>query len=91
MKIFAKKRIYNLHHQNVKLKNRVITAGIVCLIVFIIIQIFSLNKPLYYSDEMKDAARLMARAINEIREYRYKTGIKIDKIIDPNRTGLIGT
>lgn len=85
-----KKRIYSLHHQNVKLKNWIIIAGIVSFIVFVAIRIFSNQKPLYYTAEMNKAAQLMERAINEIREYRFKNDMKIDKIIDPNQTGLIG-
>ena len=40
--------------------------------------------------EMDEAARLMARAIDAIRQCREARGIPIDSAADPNRTGLIG-
>ncbi|MCK4764667.1 MAG: hypothetical protein KAW12_20885 [Candidatus Aminicenantes bacterium] len=39
---------------------------------------------------MIEAARIMEKALFVIREYREKSGIEIDRILDPNGTGLIG-
>ncbi len=41
-------------------------------------------------EEQIQAARLMYSAIQEIRKYRIISGIKINKEVDPNETGLIG-
>jgi len=42
-------------------------------------------------DVKYEAARLSAEAFQAVRDFRVRTGLAIDDINDPNRTGLIGT
>jgi poly-gamma-glutamate system protein len=88
MKNFFKKR--NHVSSNRRLNRHVITAGVVSLMVFVVVQIFSPKRPLPYADQMINAARLMEKAIAIIGSDYVKSGIEIDETIDPNHTGLIG-
>jgi len=90
MNIFFKKRAHILQNQNQRLSRTIITAGVVSLAAYVMVQIFSPERPLPYSDKMIHAAQIMEKAVTIIGDYCDTSGIKIDKTIDPNRTGLIG-
>jgi len=90
MHIFFKKRANILQNSDKKLRNTIIVAGIVSIIAYVILFIFSQSKPVPYSDEMLGAARIMQNAISVIRDYCDQSGIEIDSAIDPNQTGLVG-
>lgn len=68
----------------------IVTAGIVSVVAFLLLQFLSPEKPLTYSEEMIEAAMLMERATTAARDFCDSTGIQIDETIDPNRTCLIG-
>lgn len=90
MNIFFKKR--NHVSTNRRLNRQVITAGVVSLAVFVVVQIFSPKRPLprLGGDQMINAARLMEKAITIVGSGYVKSGIEIDEMIDPNHTGLVG-
>lgn len=60
-------------------------------ILFLLIEKFvrKNNKNIYYND-MITAAKTMHEALIEVKKYRHDLGIPIDKVNDPNQTGLIG-
>lgn len=88
MNIFFKKRNHVLSNQ--RLNRNVTAAGAMSLAVFVAVQIFSPKRPLLYTDQMVNAARLMEKAIAIVGSEYEKSGIEIDETIDPNHTGLIG-
>jgi len=73
-----------------RLDRQVIIAGVVSLLVYVALGFWSPKKPLPYAEQMTDAAHTMREAIAVIADYQEKAGIKIDKEIDPNHTGLVG-
>ena len=91
MKFFAGKRIYFPESQDKKIKWLIFVAGIVSVLAFLSVKIFTSERPLPYSNKMITAAQIMEQAISAIRSYCDHTGIKIDETTDPNRTGLIGS
>ena len=91
MKFFARKRIYFPESQDKKLKWLIFVAGIVSILAFLSVKIFTSEHPLPYSNRMITAAQIMEKAISAIRSYCNRTGIKIDETTDPNLTGLIGS
>jgi poly-gamma-glutamate system protein len=88
MNIFFKKR--NYVSSNRRLNRHVTVAGAVSLAVFVVAQIFIPKRPLPYTDQMLNAARLMERAIAIVGNSHNKAGIEIDETTDPNHTGLVG-
>lgn len=90
MNIFFKKRAYISQNQNRRLSRTIITAGIVSLAAYVILQIFPPERPLQYTDTMINAARIMEKAVAIIGDYCDTSAVKIDITIDPNHTGLIG-
>ena len=90
MNIFFKKRAHIFLNQNKRLSRIIVTAGIVSLAAYVMVQIFSPKRPLPYSDKMITAAQIMEKAVAIIGDYCDTSGIKIDATIDPNHTGFIG-
>jgi poly-gamma-glutamate system protein len=91
MKFFTRKRIYFPESQDKRLKWLIFVAGIVSILAFLSVKIFTSEHPLPYSNRMITAAQIMEKAISAIRSYCNRTGIKIDETTDPNLTGLIGS
>ncbi|MCK4762172.1 MAG: poly-gamma-glutamate system protein [Candidatus Aminicenantes bacterium] len=87
MNIFKNKFVQN---QDRKAKKIIYFAGIVSLIVYLLWFFLTPHRFLPFSSKMIEAARIMEKALFVIREYREKSGIEIDRILDPNGTGLIG-
>ena len=90
MKILSSKRTIPIPNQNLKLKKLIISAAILSLAAYILVQLFPSKSDSHYSDKMIKAAQIMDNAIVTIGEYCDQVGIPIDETIDPNRTGLIG-
>lgn len=88
MNTLFKKR--NLLSANQRLNRNVTIAGAVSLVLFVAIHTLSPNRPLAYSDQMINAARLMEKAITIVGSEHEKSGFEIDETIDPNHTGLVG-
>lgn len=91
MKFLTHKRIYFPESQDKKLKWLISIAGIISIVAFLSVKIFTSKHALPYSDKMIAAAQIMKQAISAIRSHCDQTGIKIDETTDPNRTGLIGS
>jgi poly-gamma-glutamate system protein len=91
MNFFVQKRLYFPQSQNQKLKWLIVIAGIISIVAFLSVKIFTSEHPLPYSDKMITAAQIMGKAISTIRSHCNNAGIKIDETIDPNQTGLIGS
>jgi len=90
MKVFPSKRTYRKYNQNQRLNRTIIASGIVSLVAYISLQIFSSERGSPYSGKMIEAARIMEKAVSIIGDYCVRSGISIDKTLDPNQTGLIG-
>lgn len=88
MNILFNKR--NHISSNRRLNRNVISAGVVSLAVFVVVQFFYPKRPLTYADQMRNAARLMEKAIIIVGSDYEKSGIEIDETVDPNHTGLVG-
>jgi len=71
-------------------KQRIVAAGIVSLIAWILLQAISPRTSIPWSEEMREAALRMERAVNAVARYTENAGISIDESLDLNRTGLIG-
>ncbi len=91
MNFFVQKRLYFPQSQDQKLKWLIVIAGIISIVAFLSVKIFTSEHPLPYSDKMITAAQIMGKAISTIRSHCNNAGIKIDETIDPNQTGLIGS
>ncbi|MFC1561791.1 poly-gamma-glutamate system protein [candidate division KSB1 bacterium] len=72
------------------LDRQVILAGIVSIAALLPALVFFAKRPLHYSDAMIEAARLMDSAVEAAGSYCEVSGVGIDYLVDPNRTGLIG-
>jgi poly-gamma-glutamate system protein len=68
----------------------VTAAGLVSLGVYALLQVYAPPRRLAYSDQMLEAARIMAKAVALIGSHCDRRGIPIDESIDPNHTGLVG-
>ena len=79
-----------IRDHDVQLNSRIIAASIVSIVAYLVVNIFNPIRPLDYSEEMIEAARLMERAVTATGDYRDVSGTGIDEAVDPNRTGLIG-
>lgn len=90
MKILKSKPNFSLSNQNLKIKRLIIVASVISIAAFVSFQIFHPQNASSHSDEMVEAAQIMARAVSTIVRHCDNAGIKIDETIDPNRTGLIG-
>ena len=90
MKFLGLKRTIPVPNQNLKLKKSIVTAAIVSLVAYGLVQLFPSKNAALYSDTMVNAAHTMDKAIVTIGEYSAQAGIPIDGAIDPNRTGLVG-
>jgi poly-gamma-glutamate system protein len=73
-----------------RLKHRIVAAGIISLLGWLLLQAISPRRSVAWSEEMREASQRMERAITAVARYRGTTGIPIDESLDPNRTGLIG-
>ncbi len=73
-----------------RLKHRILAAGIVSLLAWTLLQTVSPPRSIPWSEEMREAAQHMERAISTVARYTETAGIPIDESLDPNRTGLIG-
>ncbi|UCC49854.1 MAG: poly-gamma-glutamate system protein [Gemmatimonadota bacterium] len=73
-----------------RLKHRILAAGIVSLLAWLLLQTVSPPPPISWSEEMREAAQRMERAISAVARNTETAGIPIDESLDPNRTGLIG-
>ncbi len=75
---------------NTRLNLIVTAAGLASLGVYALLQVCAPPRRLAYSDQMLDAARVMAKAVALIAGHCDRHGIPIDETIDPNHTGLVG-
>jgi poly-gamma-glutamate system protein len=73
-----------------RLKERIVAAGVVSLFAWLALQALSPRQSVPWSDEMRQAAERMERAIAAVAGYSETAGIEIDGSIDLNRTGLVG-
>ncbi len=64
--------------------------GLVSLGLYALVQVYAPPGRLACSDQMIEAARIMAKAVSLIGNHCDHNGIPIDETIDPNHTGLIG-
>lgn len=69
---------------------RIIAAGIVSLLGWLLLQATSPRTSVAWSEEMLEASRRMERAIAVVARYHETAGIPVDRTLDPNGTGLIG-
>ena len=89
---FLNSRIYARPKENDYQHRVIIFAGLVSLLFYIGSKVFIANEfVVQHSQAEIRAAEIMDAAISVIRDYCFKSGIKIDEITDPNNTGLIGT
>ncbi len=73
-----------------RLKGLIVAAGTVSLLAWLLLQVTSPRPSISWSEEMRDAAGRMERAIAAVARYQETAGIPIDRSLDPNRTGLVG-
>ena len=71
-------------------KQRIVAAGTVSLLAWVLLQTLSPRESIPWSEEMLEAARRTLRAVNAVARYSESAGIGIDESLDPSRTGLIG-
>ena len=87
-----KNRTHLLTNKNKRLHQVIIIAGLVSLLFYIGLRVFLKNEFFVgFSQAQIRAAEIMNSAILVIREHNFKSNIKIDKLNDPNNTGLIGS
>ena len=73
-----------------RLKHGILAAGIVSLLAWIVLQMVAPGPSIPWSEDMREAARRMDRAITAVAQYCESASIRIDESQDPNRTCLIG-
>jgi poly-gamma-glutamate system protein len=73
-----------------RMRHRIIAAGVVSLVAWLMLQNVSDRRSIGWSEEMREAARRMELAVATVAEYTESSGVQIDEALDPNRTGLIG-
>ncbi len=73
-----------------RLEHRIVVAGIVSLLAWLLLQTVSPRRSILWSEEMREAAQRMEGAITAVARYSEVAGIRIDEVLDPNHTGLIG-
>jgi poly-gamma-glutamate system protein len=73
-----------------RLKRRIVAAGIVSLLAWLLLQAILPRRPVAWSEEMREASQRMERAMTVVARYTETAGIPIDESLDANRTGLIG-
>ena len=73
-----------------RMRRRIVAAGVVSLAAWLALQTLAPRPTIAWSDEMRQAALRMERAIAEVARHSERQGIGIDESLDPNRTGLIG-
>ena len=78
------------HKKNQRLNRTVIVTGIVSLVAYVSLKIFSTEGELPHSEKMIKAARIMENAVFIVGDHCFRSGISMDKSINPNQTGLIG-
>lgn len=71
-------------------RRRIVAAGVVSLAAWLALQTLVPRSAIPWSEEMRQAAHRMERAIAAVARYSERVGIPIDESLDPNRTGLIG-
>ena len=71
-------------------QRRIFAAGIVSLLAWVMLQALSPRASIAWSEEMREAALRMERAVDAVARYTEDAGITVDESLDPNRTGLIG-
>lgn len=91
MKFFREKRLYFPESQDKKLQWLIVIAGIISIIAFLAVKIFTTEYALSHSDIKASASQIMKNAISIISAYCDSAGIPINLTVDPNRTGLIGS
>jgi poly-gamma-glutamate system protein len=69
---------------------RIVAAGAVSLLAWLLLQIVSPRLPIPWTSEMREAAERMQRAVTTVARFHARSGMAIDASLDPNRTGLIG-
>lgn len=74
-----------------RLRRTLIKTGVLSLAAYLMVQLTAPERPLPYSGEMIEAARLMEEAIAITSEHFTASGRDLDETVDPNRTGLIGS
>ncbi len=73
-----------------RMKLRIVAAGIVSLLAWLLLQTLSPQPSIPWSAEMREASGRMELAIAAVARHYENAGIEIDESLDPNRTGLIG-
>ncbi len=73
-----------------RLRKYIYLAGVISLIIYLVWFFLVSHRVLIFSEDGVKAVRSMERAVLVMRRHCDKEGIKIDKIVDPGRTGLIG-
>ena len=73
-----------------RMRRRIVAAGGVSLAAWLALQTLAPRPTIAWSDEMRQAAFGMERAIEALARHSQSAGIEIDGTLDPNRTGLIG-
>jgi len=72
------------------MRHSIVAAGVVSLAAWLALQTLVPRPTIAWSDEMRQAALGMQRAIAAVARHSETVGIPIDESLDPNRTGLIG-
>lgn len=73
-----------------RMKQRIVAAGVVSLLAWLLLQMVSPERSIPWSGEMREAAHRMEGAITTVARYCETAGIRIDEAQDPNHTCLIG-
>ena len=71
-------------------QGRILAAGVLSLVFYATSQLLPPTDRLSWSPPMRRAASQMARAVRSTRDHCAARGIEIDRVLDPNGTGLIG-
>jgi len=71
-------------------KQRIVAAGIVSIVAWVLLQTLSPRASIPWSEEMREAALRMERAVAAVARHTEDAGIAVDEALDPNRTGLVG-
>lgn len=70
--------------------NRIVLAAILSLLAYGVVQLWSLDGSVQYSDPMVRAEKIMDDVLSAVKAHRRITGAEINPNIDPNGTDLIG-